>query len=91
MWPFLSPTLEVLTFCLRGWCMLGVFLLPAFTRLGHDSQDRLSPCNGMHVYMESEPMFTPREISLLLEKFSSKEDRTHDAASSQTASPTHFQ
>ena len=22
-----SPTIEVVTFCLRGWCMLGVFLL----------------------------------------------------------------
>ena len=26
-------------FRLRGWCMLGVFLLPAFTRLGHECQD----------------------------------------------------
>ena len=25
---------EVVTFQLHGWCMLGVFLLPAFTRLG---------------------------------------------------------
>ena len=24
--------------------MLGVFLLPAFTRLGHECQDLLSPC-----------------------------------------------
>ena len=27
--------------------MLGVFLLPAFTRLGHESQDLLSPCDEM--------------------------------------------
>ena len=33
---------------IRGWCMLGVFLLPAFTRLGHECQDLLSPYNGMH-------------------------------------------
>ena len=31
------------------WCMLGVFLLLAFTRLGHECQDLLSPCDGMHV------------------------------------------
>ena len=26
--------------------MLDVFLLPAFTRLGHKRQDLLSPCDG---------------------------------------------
>ena len=36
---FLNPTIEVVTFCLRGWCMLGVFLLLAFNRLGHEHQD----------------------------------------------------
>ena len=40
---FLNPTTEVVTFRLRGWCMLEVFLLPAFTRLGHECQDLLSP------------------------------------------------
>ena len=49
MWPFCNPTIKVVTFCLRGWCMLGVFLLPAFTRLGHERQDLLSPCDEMHV------------------------------------------
>ena len=44
-----NPTIEVVTFRLHGWCMLGVFLLPAFTRTGHECQDLLSPCNGMHV------------------------------------------
>ena len=34
---------------LCGWCMLGVFLLPAFTRLRHECPDLLSPCKGMHV------------------------------------------
>ena len=29
--------------------MLGVFLLPAFTRLGHERPDLLSPGNGIHV------------------------------------------
>ena len=32
-------TIEVVTFCLRGWCVLGVFLLPAFPRPGHKCQD----------------------------------------------------
>ena len=41
--------------------------------------------------MESEPIITPREKSPLQEKFSPKEDRTHYAASSRTASPTHHQ
>ena len=46
MCPFFNPTIKVVTFCLRGWCVVGVFLLmPAFTRLGHECQDLLSPCN----------------------------------------------
>ena len=78
MWPFfLNPSIQVVTFCLHGWCMLGVFLLPAFTHPGHEWQALLSPCDGMHgctyktsVYtlirkslggMESETMLTPRE------------------------------
>ena len=39
MCPFFNPTIKVVTFRLRGWCVLGVFLLPAFTRLGHKRQD----------------------------------------------------
>ena len=50
MWPFFfNPTIKVVAFRLRGWCVLGVFLLPAFTRLGHERQDLLSPCDEMHV------------------------------------------
>ena len=49
MWPFFNPTTEVVTFYLHGWCMLSVFSLPAFTRLGHECQDLLSLCDGMHV------------------------------------------
>ena len=48
-WPLFNPTIEVVTFCPRGWCMLGVCLLLAFTHLGHECQDLLSLCNGMHV------------------------------------------
>ena len=46
---FFNSTIEVVTFRLRGWCMLGVFLLLAFPRLGHGCQDLLSLCYGMHV------------------------------------------
>ena len=44
-----NPTIEVVTFRLHGWCMLGVLLLPAFTHLGHESHNILSLCDGMHV------------------------------------------
>ena len=46
---FFYPTIEIVTFHVRGWCMLGVFGLPAFIRLGHERQDLLSPCDGLHV------------------------------------------
>ena len=42
-----NPTIDVVTFRLCGWRLLGVFLLPAFTRPGHESL--LSPCDKMHV------------------------------------------
>ena len=42
MCPFFNLTTKVVTFHLRGWCVLGVFLLPAFTCLGHERQDLLS-------------------------------------------------
>ena len=41
--------------------------------------------------MESEPKLALREKSPLLEKFSPEEYQTHDAASSRTANPTHYQ
>ena len=53
------------TFRLHGWCMLGVFMLSAFTHLGPHfilSSERLFG------RMESEPMLTPREKSPLPEK-----------------------
>ena len=46
---FFNTTIEVVTFRLREWYMLGVFLLSAFIRLGHECKDLLSPCDGMHV------------------------------------------
>ena len=42
--------------------------------------------------MESEPMLSPRgKFPLLEKKFSQEEDRTQDAASSRTATPTQYQ
>ena len=38
--------------------MLSVFLLPAFTHLGHECQDLLSPCDGMHVCTDQTPIYT---------------------------------
>ena len=55
---FFYPPVEVVTFRLRGWCMLGVFLLTAFTRLGHECQDLLSPCDGVHVCTDQTSVYT---------------------------------
>ena len=49
MWPFLNPTIKVVPFHLCGWCMLGAFFFPAFTRLGYECQNLWSLCNVMHV------------------------------------------
>ena len=38
--------------------MLGVFLLPAFTRLGHECQALLSTCDGMHVCTDKTSVHT---------------------------------
>ena len=46
---FINPNIQGVTFCLRGLCIPGVFLLPPFTCLGHECQDLLRPCNGLHV------------------------------------------
>ena len=46
---FFHPTIEVVTFHLHEWRMLGVFLLPAFTHLGHECQDLLNPCDAKQV------------------------------------------
>ena len=37
-----NPTIEVVTFCLHGWCMLGVFLFAGIHPLGQECQDLLS-------------------------------------------------
>ena len=58
MWPFLIPTIEVVTFCLHGWCMLGVLLLPLFACQGHSCQGLLSLCDGMHVCTDLTLVYT---------------------------------
>ena len=54
----LNPTIEVVIFHFCGWCTLGVFLFLAFTRLRHDCQGLLSPCNGMHVCTDKTSVYT---------------------------------
>ena len=68
LWHLEGEVIGVIAFCLHGWCMLGVFFLPASTSLGHECEDLLSPCDGVYVCstliwksfwgMESEPMWT---------------------------------
>ena len=41
---FFNATIEVVAFRLRGWWMLGVFLLLALTHPWYERQDLLSPC-----------------------------------------------
>ena len=91
---FFSPTIEVVTFHLCGWCMLGVFVTgihpSRIWMLGSFESVRWNACvhRWTAIYalirksfggMESEPMLTPREKSHLPEKFSEK-DQTHNAA-----------
>ena len=80
MWPFFNPTIKVVTFRLRGWCVLGVFLLPAWTS-GSLECVRWNACVhrldlGLYSHpkeflggVEFEPMLTPREKSPLPENF----------------------
>ena len=94
-----NPTIEVVTFCLCGCCMLAVFLLPAFTHLGHERQDLLSPCDGKHVCRDWTSVYT-----LIRKSFGGNGVRTHlnskgkislpekkfSTEDSRTASPTHY-
>ena len=88
MWQLFNLIIEVVTFRPRGWCVLGV----AFTGMGHECQDLLSPYDEMHVCtdytfvynlfrksivgMESEPMLTPRKNSPVPEAQRSVEPTT---------------
>ena len=101
MWPLSNPTIEAVTCHLHGWCMLGLFLLPAFTHLGQDFSnpcDRMQVCRldlGLHTY--------PKEFwgngvrthvnskGKIASTGGSDEDQIRTAASCRTASPTHYQ
>ena len=61
---FSNATIEIVTFCLHRWCMLGVFLLPAFTHLEHECQDLLSLCDGMYVCTDKTSVYTLIQKSL---------------------------
>ena len=103
MWPFFNPTIKVVTFRLRGWCVLGVFFVagihPSRTwTSGSFESVRWNACLhrldlGLYSHpkefwgMEFEPMLTPREKSPL-PKMSPEEDRTRDAVDSE---PKHYQ
>ena len=87
-----NPTIEVATFRLRGWCMLGVFLLPAFARLGHECQDLWSLCDGMHVSTDQTRthVYSKGKIPSTGKKSPQRIEPTM-LASCRTASPTHYQ
>ena len=103
MWLFFNPTIKVVTFRLRGWCVLGVFFVagihPSRTwTSGSFESMRWNACLhrldlGLYSHpkefwgMEFEPMLTPREKSPL-PKMSPEEDRTRDAVDSE---PKHYQ
>ena len=68
---FFNESTAVVTFCLRGWCRLGAFLLPAFTRLGHECQNL-----WIHV-MECVRAQTRPWFILLSKRVSGNRVRTH--------------
>ena len=100
IWPFFSQTIEVV--CLHRWCMLGVILWLAFTRLGHECQDLLSPVwwNASVQRLDLSLYSHPKsfgEMGVRIHAKSkgkipsargSEEGWTCDAASRRTVSPT---
>ena len=104
LWLFSIPTSEVVTFRLRGWCMLGVFLFPSFTC--HDMNVRIFWVIAMeYMCAETRPCFILSSERVLENGVrthvnskgkipstgGSQEDRTCVTASRRTASPTHYQ
>ena len=70
-----------------------MFLLPAFTRLGHECQDLLGPY-GLYSHPKEFGGIGVRSHVNSQGKIpssgGSEEDRTHDVASRRTANPTHY-
>ena len=79
-----NPTTKAVTFHHRRRCMLGVLLLPAFTHLGHECQDLLSLCNGMHVCTNWTSVYT------LIERVLGNEVRTQVNSKGKIPSTTKF-
>ena len=69
---FFKESIQVVTFRLRGKCMVGVFLLPVFSQLGYDRRDLCSPSNGMHVCTDETSVYT-----LIRKSFGGNGVRTH--------------
>ena len=102
-----NPTIEVVIFCLHGWCLLGVFLLPVITHLGHECQDLFesmwwNACvHRLDLSLYSHPKeFWGNGVRTHVNSkgkipstgaFFWEEDRTQDTASSRTVNPTHYQ
>ena len=87
-------------------CMLGAFLLPAFTCIGYERNDLLSLCDGtQHMCAQTRPLFVLSSESGLGNGVrthvnskgkipstgGSEEDRTRNTTSSRTVSLTHYQ
>ena len=62
MWLFFNPAIEVVTFHLHGWCMLGVFC--CWHSQGHVCQDLLSLCDGMYVCTDETSVYPLIQKSL---------------------------
>ena len=92
MWPFFNPTIEVATFCLRGWCMLGVFLLPAFARPRHECALKKESVRWNARVHRLDLGLTEFWSNGVITPVNSKEKSLcHDAASSRTVNPPHHQ
>ena len=91
-----NPTIEVVTCHLHQCCMLGVFLLLAFTCLGHECHDLLSPCYcSLYSYLKEfwgngvRNHVNPK--GKIPSTGGSEEVQIRSAASHRTASPAHYQ
>ena len=94
-----NPTIAVVTFRLRGWCMLGVFLL---SRTGMSISSESAPWNACARRRNLGLYSHPKEFGgngarnhvnsrgKILSTGGSEEVRTRDAAPRKTASPTHY-
>ena len=100
-----NPAIEVVIFHLRGWCMLDVFLLLAFTYLGHECQDlgssesvRWNACvHRLDLDLYSHAKFLGNGVRTSVNSKGkihstrgSEEDRTGNAVSGRTANPAHY-